>query len=186
MKLVWLVVWSGCFWATPQSERIHGLEARGMTSRDGRFGGGVHAMTSTAGLQIGAELDERVIRTGDSGDSGASGGHAGTSVAVSVRLSLPGVLPTDHHVDRFIDGGVEVGGGIAMLVGTASLTAGAERFAGAWLEIGNLDVSDGYVVFTVGVRALQLTGRLFDDTLYTFGIGWRGRRRVDPAEIRWR
>jgi len=181
MKLVWLVAWSGCIWATPQSERIHGLEARGTTSKDGRLGGGVHAMTSTAGLQIGAELDERVIRTLDD-----TSGHAGTSVAVSVRLSLPGVLPTDHHVDRFIDGGAELGGGIAMLLGTASLTAGAERFAGAWLEIGNLDVSDGYVVFTVGVRAMELTGRLLDDTLYTFGIGWRGRRRVSPAEIRWR
>ena len=182
MKLIWLVAWSGCFWATPQSERIHGLEARGMASRDGRFGGGVHAMTSTAGLQIGAELDERVMRTG----SAAGDGHAGTSVAVSVRLSVPGVLPTDHHVDRFIDGGAEVGGGIAMLVGTASLTAGAERFVGGWLEIGNLDVSDGYVVFTVGVRAMQLTGRLLDDTLFTFGIGWRGRRTVAPEEIRWR
>ncbi|HEV7554772.1 MAG TPA: hypothetical protein VGO00_04905, partial [Kofleriaceae bacterium] len=161
-------------------ERIHGLEARGMTSRDGRFGGGVHAMTSTAGLQIGAELDERVMRTFEDAS------HAGTSVAVSMRLSVPGVLPTDHHVDRFIDGGVEVGGGIAMLVGTASLTAGAERFLGAWLEIGNLDVSDGYVVFTVGARAIQMTGRLSDDTLYTFGIGWRGRRVVAPGEIRWR
>jgi hypothetical protein len=181
MKLVWLVVWSGCFWATPRSERIHGLEARGETSRDGRLGGGVHAMTSTAGLQIGAELDERVMRTGDD-----PGGHAGTSVAVSVRLSIPGVLPTDHHFDRFIDGGVEGGGGIAMLLGTASLTAGAERFAGAWLEIGNLDVSDGYVVFTAGVRAVQLTGSLFGDTIYTFGIGWRGRQRVRPEDIRWR
>jgi hypothetical protein len=179
MKLVWLVAWSGCFWATPRSERIHGLEARAIASRDSRFGGGVHAMTSIAGMQIGAELDERVMRTLEDGS------HAGTSVAVSLRLSVPGVLPTDHHVDRFIDGGVELGGGIAMLVGTATLTAGAERFVGAWLEIGNLDVSDGYVVFTVGARSMQLTGRLLDDSLYTVGIGWRGRRTVAPAEIRW-
>jgi hypothetical protein len=105
---------------------------------------------------------------------------------MTLRISVPGVLPTDHHIDRFLDGGVEVGGGVAMLLGTPGFTGGPESFVGGWVELGNIDIDDGYLVFTAGVRVMRLTDGLVNDNVYTFGIGWRGRRRVSPEDIRWR
>jgi len=132
-----VVVTGGCVWATSQSEKSHGLEARGMVAHDKRFGGGVQAMASTAGLQIAAELDSREFRSRDDPRSTEVDEHAGAALAMSLRLSIPGVLPTDHpHRTGSSTAAPEIGGGIAMLLGTPGFTGGPESFAGAWIELG--------------------------------------------------
>lgn len=165
---------SGCLWATPTSDVLRGYDARA-----GAQGASVHAVGGEAGLTADLEVDGRGYqRAGDPHT------YPGAGLGLGLRLSPLGMLPTEHHVERYVDFGGEVGGEITLVVGLpTTATAVGQGWVGAWAELGTVRLGDGYLALIGDVRATSASAPWADQTLVTIGLGWRARRRVTPADL---
>jgi hypothetical protein len=174
----------GCLWANPNSYKVVGLDGTGLVvDGHGSGGGGVRAFTGGAGLYFAAEANARGVQRG--GDSNV---YTGVSADLSLRLSLPGVLPTEHVVDRYFDFGLEAGGGGIVAVGVPRTVEGiAEGFVGGWVELGTIAVDDdSYIAISGAIRAYGLDSGWDNQTVYTIGVGWRGRTHFTQRDFQFR
>jgi len=183
MKLALVIAFAcgGCLWANPNSYKVSALDGNAMiTGGHGSSGGGVRMFTGGAGLYFAAEAGERGVRRG-----GDRNDYKGLSADLSVRLSLPGVLPTEHVVDRYFDFGLEAGGGGTLAVGVPRTVEGiGEGFVGGWVELGTIPIEDdGYLAISGGIRAYGLDDGWENQTVYTIGVGWRGRTHFTQHDL---
>jgi hypothetical protein len=186
MKLALVLALScgGCLWANPNSYKTVGFDGVGLVADGhGSGGGGVRVSTGGAGVYFAAEATERGVRRGGDPNS-----YTGLSADLSLRMSLPGVLPTEHTVDRYFDFGLEAGGGGTLAVGVPRTVEGiGEGFVGGWVELGTIPVDDdGYVAISGAIRAYGLDSGWENQTVYTIGLGWRARSRFTQRDLTFR
>jgi hypothetical protein len=149
---------------TGSSQRLLGGEARVLRGRDSGTGAASQLVIGYAGVAIGSEIDVRDVHRAD--DTRTAAGIDGI-----VRVSIPGVLPSDHEIDHDIDFGFEAGGG-----GGGTHHGGfGEAFGGGWAEVRVSRIhDDAYTALMFGARKEWLTS--WDDQLvYSFGIARRVR-----------
>jgi len=184
LALVIALACGGCLWANPNSYRVSGVDGSAMVvDGHGSSGGGVRAFTGGAGLYVAAEAGERGVRRG-----GDSNDYSGVSADLSLRLSLPGILPTEHVVDRYFDFGLEAGGGGIVAFGVPRTVEGiGEGFVGGWVELGTIPVDDnGYLAISGAIRAYGLDDGWENQTVYSIGLGWRGREHFTQRDFQFR
>src|ERR1051325_1221768 len=111
-----LLLGSGCFWASKQSEEVFGYDARTILRDDGHVhGGAVQVGGGYAGLTVNVEADLRdTVRPGDPKSYTALG------LGLSARASVLGIIANDHSVERYFDIGGEGGGSGNLVPGAPS------------------------------------------------------------------
>jgi hypothetical protein len=171
MKLAILLVPCSACWATDTSQFSAGAHGQVMVGKDagsGMEGGG---FIGYAGAELGSEITERTVsRPGER--------RAGTTIDDFARLSIPGMLPTDHDLERDIDFGIDAGAG-----GGFTRAGGfGEAYAGGWAEVRVTPDHDGdYTALTVGARREAITSW---DTQTIFMVGIT--KRLRDASPRWK
>jgi len=169
----------GCLWANPNSYMRTGIDLQGVAVGErGTHGANARALADGAGVGVAVEVGERAVsRTG----VGDPNDYTGASIDFLLRVSLPGVMPTDHRLDRFFDFGVEGGGGGVVAFGVPPGVQGmGDAFIGGWVELGTVPVSGnhGWIAITGSARSYGLDSGWDNQTVYTVAIGWRSREKL--------
>ena len=191
MKLVavacsaWLacLALTGCLWANKQSDSMVGYQGHTVLGSDGHLeGAGAHAMGGYAGLYGGFEATLR-----DTNRPGDPNLYRAIGAGLSARLSLFGVMATDHQLERYLDLGGEAGGGFGAAIGLGpyGLSGFGSAWYGAWVDIGTVPVGAGYLALTGGVRREVFTDPWNDRTQLMIGLAWRKREPVTESELAW-
>ena len=164
MKLAILLTACSACWATDASQLSLGAHGQAMVGKDAGTGVEGGASIGFAGVELGGEISERTVsRPGEA--------RVATSLDDFARLSIPGMLPTDHELEHDIDFGVDAGAG-----GGFTRAGGfGEAYAGGWAEVRITPVNDGdYLTLTVGARREAITS-WDNQTIYMIGIAKRLR-----------
>lgn len=164
---------TGCFWANQKSDSMTGFGAHALLGSNGHVEGAqVHGEVGFAGLYAGTELDLRdAVRPADNDT------YHGIGLGFVLRGSLFGVLATDHELERWLDLGGEAGAGGGGVVGVPGhAVLGMESaWYGAWLEVGTVSLTGGYLAVTGGIRREVFGDPWLDQTQLAIGLAWRQR-----------
>jgi hypothetical protein len=164
MKLAMLLLVCGGCWETDTSQLLLGADGRATVGNDGGNGAEGGGFFGFAGVELGAEISERTV-------SRPAERRVGTTIDDFVRLSIPGMLPTDHDIDHDIDFGVDAGAG----GGVTRVGGFGEAYVGGWGEVRVSPLNGGdYVAVTVGARREAITS-WDNQTVFMIGIAKRLR-----------
>jgi hypothetical protein len=185
MKLVAVacLALTGCLWANKQSDSMVGYEGHTVLGDDGHLeGAGAHAMGGYAGGYAGFDASLR-----DADRPGDRDHHPAIGLGLSARLSLFGVMSTDHALERYLDLGGEAGGGFGGVLGAGPyrVSGFGSAWYGAWVDIGTVSVGAGYLALTGGIRREAFTDPWNDRTQLMIGLAWRKREPITDAELSW-
>ena len=178
LRIVILVLFPGCLWATTSSDKVYGYEARGVIGQNNR-GASAHVMGGMAGLHFEFQGGGRQFER--DGDPNA---YTGVGLGASLRASPFGIIAPDHRLERFLDLGAEVGADASLVVGvpTTATLVGA-GWVGGWVELGTVPVGDGYIALTGNIRTVAATDTWHDQLLLGVGIAFRKRAKVTADDL---
>lgn len=193
------VLLTGCLWANEKSESLAGYGGNVLLDTDGQpSGGAIHGTIGYAGLDLDFEANERAVtRTGDLQQPTVPGelphigprNHAtALGVGIDLKLSLFGIIASDHRFERYLDLGVDTGAGAGGAFAKAPHQAEGTSSAwyGAWAEIGTIRAGSGVVVITSGIRREVFSDPFYDQTQLAVGLAWRQREIPKDGMLRWR
>jgi hypothetical protein len=174
--------WSGCLWANEKSQAVYGFDARAMLDPSGNATGGqLGADGGMAGLNIHAEgAVHGASRAGDPRT------YRAVALGLGLRLSLLGMLATDHRLERYFDVGGEAGAAVNAALGVPphDIAGVGSGWYGAWVEVGTASTpGGGYVALVGGVRREAYADPYFDQTQVLVGLAWRHREVAGPLHL---
>jgi len=173
---------TGCLWANEHSESLVGYSAQAMLDGDGQpTGAAAQAMAGYAGMTADLELNTR-----DTSRAGDPATYRAIGLGVDLRLSLFGVLSTDHRFERYFDVGVNAGagGGVALGVPPHDVAGTFSGWVGGWTEIGTINAGSGYLALIGSIRREAFDDMFLDQTQLLVGVAWRKRTVVPPGPFR--
>ena len=146
---------------------VPGDIARG-ASADAMVGiGGIHVTAAAELIEAERTDDPRTARGGGLG--------------IGLRASPIGMLAHEHQLERWLDGGLEIGGVAGGVAATSRRVDGyAYGWSGAWLEVGLVSVGDGYLAATGSARWVATEEPWIPRDQIVIGLAWRTRGPLGP------
>jgi len=183
---------SGCLWATKTSDISTRLAAKAVLDDHGHpIGGAVQASASMAGLYLGTELGGRSVDLAPATDPMApptpARDYVDLGLDLFVRASLPGVVPSDHKLERYLDFGAEAGVGFGGVAWSGTSVGDQENgFVGGWVEIGTFQHGSHYVAIVGDIRMIGYSNDWADQVVIGVGLAWASRHTVKAEDLTWR